>query len=720
MLRQHVAPWVAALVLWSGSFTTLFGADANAVSLRIRFGMKDKEPTDWSGKLDVAAGKVREISGTRWTQGDSADGAAFKVQTRRQPVQGSADKQRIDNGGQMPMTDNGLVVTLQDVQPETPITFDSLVGKTTFKLSAIPMGKGMEALNGNLFIERVPSTSPLAEGTQDEDYPAIATGKNGTAYLVYLSFTRGKDFQGVRERPATLESGPNTGPLQEGPIRKIEKPQDLDYLTQPTGGEVVYLRVGRNGTWGEPIAVTDGKHEYYRPAVAVDGNGKVWVFYSAHLGADATLDHGNWELMARSFDADGKSGGAPINLSNGAGTDFMPSAATAADGRVWLAWVAGRGANFNVVTAHQEGEKFSAPARVSDFAANEWEPNVAAAADGRVAVAWDTYVKGDYDVYISVTGKDGAPGKPQAAAATAAFEGRASMAFDQAGKLWLAYEASPEMWGKDFGALKKKGAPLYQQGRYVDVRAMTPEGVWMEPAANLMDAMPETAAAQRGGKGAKGAAAKGPNPRVQTAIAPCYPRISVDSAGHVFLAFRGKPGSNWRVGVGSVWNEYLTRLDANGWSEAAWVPRSNNILDNRPAIAATGDGVLVAFSGDGRGEINPPKVGDPHQAGAEAGITDDGAAALNDPASNDDVVLVQAPPAGGEKLEPARPKKNAGRKNAGGRRAGQQDPNNDIFITTLSASDSAAPPARPRSSPRRWPKRQASAPTPLPNATTSG
>ena len=47
--------------------------------------------------------------------------------------------------------------------------------------------------------------------------------------------------------------------------------------------------------------MTDGEHELYRPAIAVAGDGRVWVFYSAHLDADKNLDYGNWELLARSF-----------------------------------------------------------------------------------------------------------------------------------------------------------------------------------------------------------------------------------------------------------------------------------------------------------------------------------------------------------------------------------------------------------------------------------
>ena len=56
-------------------------------ALRIRFGMTDKQPTDWSGNLVLNEGKVESIRGWRWAAGDSADGDTFTVATRRPQAQ---------------------------------------------------------------------------------------------------------------------------------------------------------------------------------------------------------------------------------------------------------------------------------------------------------------------------------------------------------------------------------------------------------------------------------------------------------------------------------------------------------------------------------------------------------------------------------------------------------------------------------------------------------
>src|SRR5688572_4761815 len=668
-----------------------FGEDPTA-ALRIRFGMKDKQGTDWSGTLTPSAGKVESIRGWRWSGDDSGEGNAFTVATRRAQPQSAAERKRVQAGQQLPISDNGIIATLSGTAADTTMKFESAAGKVEFKLADVPYGQPLLALEGNMQVERVPASSTLAETNTDEDYPAVATGKDGTLVVAYLAFTHGKDFQGARERPATPESAANSGPNAAGPVRRIEKPEDFDYLAQPAGGEQIFLRVrDAKGSWGEPVPVTDGKQELYRPAVAIDGAGKIWVFYSAHVDADKNLDYGNWELMARSFDAGGNNGGAVVNVSGAAGSDFMPAATADSTGRACVTWVGGRGAHFNVFFAAQDGERFGVPKRLSEATGNEWEPAIAADAKGNVAVAWDTYAKGDYDVYVATRGSDGSFGKPQAVAASLGFEVRPSLAYDAEGKLWIAYEESGDQWGKDFGALKKLGMPLYQTGRGVAMRVMSTDGKWFAPP-DVMEAMPRNAGAKsRNARGGGGGGARQPaGPR--GSIAPCFPRLAVGADGNVWLAFRGKPGGNWRVPVGSVWFEYVTRLNGNEWTEAVWVPRSSNILDNRPAIAATDGAITIAYSGDGRGENNPPKLGDPHLSGASGGGDAVGSAADPDATDDDTAAATPAAQAQAPATKPSELLQDEkGQPRRGQRRAqragGLANINADLFVTTLRATD---------------------------------
>jgi hypothetical protein len=664
-----------------------------AVGFRVRLGMKDAEPTDWSGEATVSSGRVLSVRGWRWAQGDKASANSWKITTRRQAPQGG----EVPNAGKGPVLDSGVVITFGDVNGDSKIDIKTPAGVFSFSIDDVPYGKRVAALQGKVEIERVPAVVAGAQTAADEDYPAAALSRDGTAYVTYLSFYRGEDFQGVRERVSAFDVAPQTPVINPGPLKRIEKPQDLDYLREPTGGEVLYLRAFKDGKWGTPVPLTERPRdkfvELYRPSIAIDGSGKVWVFYSAHLDADADLDYGNWDLLARSYDPAGGKVSDPINLSGAPGADFMPASTTDSAGKVWVTWVGSRAEHFNVYFSHQtDAGTFTAPQRVTQSEANEWEPAIAADRNGTVTVAWDTYAKGDYDVYLAKTTGDGKFSGPIAVAATLNFEVRPSLAYDAAGRLWVAWEQGGELWGKDFGALKKVGTPLYSGIRSLGVKVQDTSGQWFTPP-DVMDAVgpdakPGARSGADAGAGPKAGAAKGRKAaapaglgaaaRARGGVAPCYPRLATDDQGRVWLAFRGRQGANFRVGVGSVWFEFVTRLQGDEWLPAAWVPHSNNILDNRPALVAAPDhSLLVFFSGDGRGEILPPRVADPHSdASAPAGAA---AAVPSDADANPNGVVG----AGGNQAR-------QGKRAAGG----GPDPNDDIYLAVVRPDDAAPAPAK--------------------------
>ncbi len=465
-------------------------APADAIGLRIRFGMKDAEGTDWSGTVNLSQGHVTEMRGWHWAAGDHADGTkGWTVHTRGQPAQSEAERKQVANGKKLPVSDNGVVLRLEGATDATEIEIATGPGKSKFKLADIPFGKNLLALDGNLEIERTPVVTPLAATWADEDYPAAAVAKDGTIYVAWLAFTRGQDFQSHRERLGTDTVKPQTTVLSTGEVRIIHDVKDLDYLAEPTGGERLWVRACRNGKWEEPVAVAEGKNEYFRPSLTIDGSGKLWLLYSEHLEADAHLDYGNWDLMALPISADLKPGVA-INISHAPGADILPAATTDSKGTVWVTWMGARETAFHVFVAHQEGDKFSEPARVSEFKANEWDPSIAADKNGNVTVAWDTYEKGDYDVYLRTRAADGKLGDVTAVAATNNFEVRPSLAYDHDGQLWVAWEQSGELWGKDFGALKKLGIPLYQSGRSIGVKVRKVDGSWAKPVGDFANAIP--------------------------------------------------------------------------------------------------------------------------------------------------------------------------------------------------------------------------------------
>src|SRR4051812_10184573 len=78
-------------------------------SLRVRFGMKDKEGQDWSGKLESTQGSVESIRGWRWMPGDHANGNEWTIATRRGAAQSAAERKRVAAGNKLPVRDNGFI-----------------------------------------------------------------------------------------------------------------------------------------------------------------------------------------------------------------------------------------------------------------------------------------------------------------------------------------------------------------------------------------------------------------------------------------------------------------------------------------------------------------------------------------------------------------------------------------------------------------------------------
>src|SRR5687768_16823857 len=96
------------------------------VALRVRFGMKDNDGRDWSGKLTPSKGDVKSMRGWRWMQGDKFEGNnAFTVATRRTQPQTRADRLRMQAGGKMPIQDNGFIALLSGVDADTEISFET-------------------------------------------------------------------------------------------------------------------------------------------------------------------------------------------------------------------------------------------------------------------------------------------------------------------------------------------------------------------------------------------------------------------------------------------------------------------------------------------------------------------------------------------------------------------------------------------------------------------
>jgi hypothetical protein len=556
----------------------------SAVGVRLIFGLTDKEQAKWDGSVTVEGARVVSIDPWRFEGEDAIlDNSSWRVSTHRIRLFGGG------RNGPPPFVANGVVVWLAGANDSTQLRVKTAQGDFTVRLADIPYGKMQHALDGRVMADRIPPASEITSTPDEQDYPAVAADRNGNLWLAYLEFRHNPDHDRIR-------------------ANYLEPPKDFSDMKAPTGGDQILVRKFSAGAWSEPIAITPPGGDLYRPAIAVDGSDRPWVFWSVN-------EKGNFNLWARAIE-NGNPGGA-LQLSGAPGSDVNPVATTDTKGRVWVAWQGWRNGRACVFAAWQEGNRFSRPYTVASSAGNEWNPAIAADANGRVSVAWDSYRNGNYDVYVRTANAPGNWGKETAVAASALYEAYPSIAYDREGRLWIAYEVGAERWGKDFGAYDTNGVAIYQ-GRGVKLVALDRAGRVMETKTDLAAVLPG-AANQRVDSTARqndsdawlkpdpeGIKKRPPSRTPVASRGPknSLPKLLVDASGRLWLAARSPQPVCWNP-IGTVWSEYLASYDGSEWTGPIFLSHSDNLLDNRPALVSTRPGELMVIgSSDSRRQFH--------------------------------------------------------------------------------------------------------------------
>jgi hypothetical protein len=525
---------------------------ANLAGLLISLGLKDEAVTDWDGEITVSAGKLLAIDIVQGNPKAGVEGNKFRVRTTL--VKKANQKKKKDTANRPQ-----LRVTL-DAPAAARVKVATKQGTFEFGLGDVAEpGVAKTYLNGHVSVTREEGAVRLTRGDEEHDYPALARGADGRLWLAYCEYRKGKPY--ITER---VVNG------------------DYDALVPAGNGDQVRLKCYDGTTWSSAIDVTEPGLDIWRPSVTVVG-GRVHVSWSQQVG-------GKWDICHRVYTPPPNLGGvgqwSPIlRVSAAPATDFNVVSATSSAGEVWLAWQSWQDGHFHIMArklswelAAQTPTLVGPQIRITSDAANHWSPAIAADAAGKVYVAFDTYAKGNYDVRVAEV----AAGAPRAVevAATARFEARPSIVCDKQNRLWVAYEEGDEQWGKDYstdqfkkiGFANNPGRPLYLK-RTVRVKCLA-DGKVLQPPGDLEAALRERTEHNRS-----------------------VPRLALDGAGGLWLLYRHHPRL---LGNGEIWNSFAVRHDGKEWSIPRRLGHSDNLMDNRPALAATGGGLMVVFSGDAR------------------------------------------------------------------------------------------------------------------------
>jgi hypothetical protein len=516
---------------------------ASLVGLELSLGLKDKEPTPWAGSIEVSKGRVLAIDILRGNPQARVEEHKFFVRSIRRP-------QAMIQGLVGPV----LRVTL-DAPLSANVTVTTRQGKFAVALNELVLGVAKKVLEDQASVERQDGALRLTGPKTEDDYPALARGKDGAVWLAYVEYVPGQPIDNER--------------VQAGNFDMLE-PRD-------NGDQVLLVRFDGK-SWEPALEVSAPRQAIWRPTVAVDGQGKVLVAWAQQV-------NGDWEIFYRRYTphSNEKAKGewsAITRLTHEKGSDFNVVATTDAKGVVWLAWQAWRKNNFDItLTALAEAHLWTKPRIISESQANDWSPAIAADSRGNVFVAWDTYDRGNYDVQLCQVDREG-HAKTHTVAGSAHFEARPSLTCDAADRLWIAYEEGDEQWGKDYsnnqfrriGLTRNPGFALYIK-RTIRVKCLA-DGKLVQPAADLEHAFANRLRRNKS-----------------------LPRLVVDAAGGLWLLLRHHPSV---PPGGEVWSSFALRYDGKTWSTPRHLAASEDLLDNRPALLPFGQGVLVVHTSDQR------------------------------------------------------------------------------------------------------------------------
>ena len=202
---------------------------------------------------------------------------------------------------------------------------------------------------------KLPQTVNLTKGQGYNRDPSLVTDREGTIWVSWLSYRKGKD---------TVVVG------------RVDREGDT-------------FRLG--ASW--PVAAPKGSH-ILDPELASDRSG-AWLVFAAEVRK-------NWDVYACRVTAEGPA--RPRRITSHSAVDCHPSAALLG-GRLWVAWESNRDGNRQVYVSSADMPE---PRRLSDAKANSYWPAIAGH-ERALWVAWHAYADGNYDLYgsrLSVDGED--------------------------------------------------------------------------------------------------------------------------------------------------------------------------------------------------------------------------------------------------------------------------------------------------------------------------
>ncbi len=186
----------------------------------------------------------------------------------------------------------------------------------------------------------------------------------------------------------------------------------------------------------------------HQPAIAIDGKGTVWVVWGR------TQENTSVDLIARSL-TPGKNQvlfGKKVILADSPAAEAFVDAGTDSKGRVWMAWQSMRAGEADVYARFYDpaSGKWSGEIAVATEKGGDWSPSLAFDNKGNAWIAYDGSRGNEFNLYLAKV-EDGGKVTEYPVGHSSRYEARASVvATAQGDGFWITAERGKEKHGLDY------------------------------------------------------------------------------------------------------------------------------------------------------------------------------------------------------------------------------------------------------------------------------
>ena len=403
-----------------------------SVSFRVVFGYLHTEPKSYDGSVRVTGGKLESIEPWNFLQQDALTGVnSWKLDIKRVVFENQPDAPTDVANGSLPaqnIVPAGVVVTVE--RSAVSATIATRQGTFAVPVDRLAYGHRLEFLDGDVIVERVPSTTRLSpKNSEEHDYPSLAVTRNGEVWTAWQAY------------------------------------QDR--------GDHVYASV----VGGQPERLTTQKGDIFGTAIAEDPEGRLHAVWSQREGQEWHLweclrDRGRWS--------------APAQIPSAASPTMFHKLIPSPHG-LRLLFVGWENGESYLYLSSLNGMAWSQPQRIGG--PSVWYPNGAVNRSGDLYAAWDSYQNGNYDIFFRRISASGTPDAIEQVTHSPRFQAHPSVAVDGQDRPWLAWDESGSNWGKDWNHQDMNRSTVLYKNR--SIRVVVKDGGAWKQAPDVAAAVPD-------------------------------------------------------------------------------------------------------------------------------------------------------------------------------------------------------------------------------------